>query len=80
MARSLRRDHHHVEIAARLDQVEMDVEPVGEHQRRAFLHIAVQLAVIDSACNSSGVSIIITSAHLAASATSITLSFSPSPS
>ena len=31
-----------------------------------------------SACSSSGVSIIITSAHLAASATSITLSFSPS--
>src|ERR1700745_2301783 len=31
-----------------------------------------------SACNSSGVSIIITSAHLAASATSLTGSFSPS--
>ena len=31
-----------------------------------------------SACNSSGVSIIITSAHLAASATSMTLNFSPS--
>ena len=31
-----------------------------------------------SACNSSGVSIIMTSAHLAASATSITVSFSPS--
>ena len=31
-----------------------------------------------SPCNSSGVSIIITSAHLAASATSMTLNFSPS--
>ena len=31
-----------------------------------------------SACSSSGVSIIITSAHFAASATSITFSFSPS--
>ena len=47
MARTFRRDHHHVEIGARLDQVEMDVEPVREHQRRAFLHVGVQLVVID---------------------------------
>ena len=47
MARTLGRDHHHVEIGARLDQVEMDVEPVGEHQRRAFLHVGVELIVID---------------------------------
>ena len=47
VARPLRRDHHHVEIGARLDQVEMNVEAVREHQRRAVLHIGVQLVVID---------------------------------
>jgi hypothetical protein len=47
VAGPLRRDHHDVEIGARLDQVEVDVEPVGEHQRRAVFHVGVQLAVID---------------------------------
>ena len=41
------RDHQHVEIGARLDQVEMDVEAVGEHQRRAFLHVGRKFAAID---------------------------------
>ena len=33
---SLRRDHHHVEILARHDLSVVDVEPVGESERRAL--------------------------------------------
>ena len=47
VARALGRDHHHVEVGARLDQVEMDVEAVREHQRRAVLHVAVQVIAVD---------------------------------
>ena len=47
MAGALRRDHQHVEIGARLDQVEMDVEAVGEHQRRAVLHVGDEVVAID---------------------------------
>ena len=47
VAGPLGRDHHHVEIGARLDQIEMDVEAVREHQRRALLHVGVQMVVID---------------------------------
>ena len=39
----------HVEIGARLDQIEMDVEAVGEHQRRALFHVGVQMIAIDVA-------------------------------
>ena len=49
MARALRRDHQHVEIGARLDQIEMHVEAVREHQRRAVLHVGVQMLAIDVA-------------------------------
>ena len=47
MAGALRRDHQHVEVGARLDQVEMDVEAVGEQQRRALLHVGVQMLAVD---------------------------------
>jgi hypothetical protein len=49
VAGALRRDHQHVEIGARLDQVEMHVEAVREHQRRALLHVVVQMLAIDVA-------------------------------
>ena len=47
MAGALGRDHQHVEIGARLDQVEMDVEAMGEHQRGALLHVGRQLVAVD---------------------------------
>ncbi len=37
VAGTLRRDHQHVEIGARIEQVEVDVEAVREHQRRTLL-------------------------------------------
>jgi hypothetical protein len=49
VAGTFRRDHQHVEVAARLDQVEMHVEPVREHQRRAVLHILGEMVAIDVA-------------------------------
>src|SRR5262249_47809725 len=47
VAGSLGRDHHHVEIGARLDQVEMDVEAVREHERRTLLHVVGEVLAID---------------------------------
>ena len=47
VAGALRRDHQHVEVGARLDQVEMHVEAVGEHQRRALLHVGREMVAID---------------------------------
>ena len=47
VAGALGRDHQHVEIGARLDQVEMDVEAVREHQRRALLHVGRELVAVD---------------------------------
>ena len=35
MAGPLRGDHQNVEIGARFDQVEVNIEPVREHERRA---------------------------------------------
>jgi len=49
VARTLRRDHQHVEVGARLDQVEVHVEAVGEHQRRAVLHVLGQMVAVDVA-------------------------------
>jgi hypothetical protein len=50
VARALGRDHEDVEVGPRLDQVEVDVEAVGEGQRRALAQVggevlAVQLAL-----------------------------------
>ena len=47
VAGALGRDHHHVEVGARLDQVEMHVEAVREHQRGALLHVGGEMVVID---------------------------------
>ena len=47
VAGALGRDHQHVEIGARLDQVEMDVEAVGEQQRGALLHVGREVGAID---------------------------------
>jgi hypothetical protein len=49
VARALGRDHDHVDVGARLDQAEMDVEAVGEGERRALLHVALQVIVVDAA-------------------------------
>ena len=43
MAGAFRGDHEHVEILAGLDEVEMDVEAVGEEKRRALLQVVVQI-------------------------------------
>ena len=37
------RDHEHVEVGPRLDQAEMDVEAVGEGERRALAQPVVQV-------------------------------------
>ena len=47
VARPLGRDHQHVEVGARLDQVEMHVEAVREHQRRTVLHVGGEVIAID---------------------------------
>jgi hypothetical protein len=47
VARPLRRDHHDVEIGARFDQVEMHVEAVRKHQRRAVFHVGDEMIAID---------------------------------
>ena len=47
VAGALRRDHQHVEIGARLDQVEVNIEPVREHQRCALFHIGRELVAVD---------------------------------
>jgi len=39
VTRPLGRDHDHVEIGARHDPAEVDVEAMGESQRRAFLSL-----------------------------------------
>ena len=52
-------------------------ETVREEERRTFAHIGVEMVAIDLRLQF-GVSIVTTSAHFAASATSITLNFSRS--
>ena len=49
VAGPLRRDHQHIEIAARFDQIEMDVEAMREHQGRALLEIVFEVIAIDVA-------------------------------
>ena len=43
------RDHQDVDVGARLDEVEMDVEAVREHQRRAVLHVGMEVVAVDLA-------------------------------
>ena len=49
MAGALGRDHEHVEIGARLDQLEMDVEAVGEGEGGAFLQVGPEMVAIERA-------------------------------
>ena len=44
MARALGRDHDHVQIGAGLDLLEMDIEAMGERQRRALLDVRLDLS------------------------------------
>src|SRR5258706_657551 len=47
MARALGRHHQHVQVWARLDQLEMDIEAMGEQQGRPLLHVVFQLVLVD---------------------------------
>jgi hypothetical protein len=47
MARTLWGDHQHVDVRARLDQVEVDVQAVREHQRGAVLHVRREFVAVD---------------------------------
>src|SRR5262245_2168773 len=47
VAGALGGNHHHVEIGARLDQVEVHVEAVREHQGGAILHVGGQVVAVD---------------------------------
>ena len=49
MAGTFGGDHQHVEIGARVEQVEMHVEAVGEYQRRTLLHVVMQMLAVDIA-------------------------------
>jgi hypothetical protein len=48
VAGALGRDHDHVDVRGRLDQAEMHVEAVREGERRARLHIALEVLVPDA--------------------------------
>jgi hypothetical protein len=45
---TLGRDHDHVEIGPRLDLAEMDIEPVGEGERRALADIGCNLLAVET--------------------------------
>ena len=47
MAGALGRHHADVEIGAGLDQVEVHVEAVREHQRGALLHVVGEMLAVD---------------------------------
>ena len=49
MAGALGRHHQHVEILARLDQIEMNVEAMREQKRRALLQVRREMLRIDVA-------------------------------
>ena len=49
MAGALGRDHQHVEIGARLDQIEMDIEAMREQQGRALLIFGREIVGVDVA-------------------------------
>ena len=67
---ALGRDHQHVDGLLGLDEIEMDVEAMGEGDRRIVANMGGDLSRQISAWSSSGVAIIMRSAHLAASAQS----------
>ncbi len=43
--RTLRRDQYHIKILARFDLLEVNIEAVGEQQRRAFLKARAQFGI-----------------------------------
>ncbi len=47
VAGALGRDHDHVDIGGRLDQAEVDVEAVSKGERRAGLHVALDVILPD---------------------------------
>jgi hypothetical protein len=47
MAGALGGDHEHVEIGARVQQVEMHVQPVREGKGGARLHVGREIAIVD---------------------------------
>jgi hypothetical protein len=47
VAGALGRDHEDVQVAARLDQVEVDVEAVSKGDRRAVLHVGRQVIPVE---------------------------------
>jgi len=47
MARALGCDHHDVEVGARFDQAEVDVEAMRERERRAMLQVCMQIVGVD---------------------------------
>jgi hypothetical protein len=49
VAGALGRDHQHVDSVLGLDQVEVDIQAMGEHQRRAVLDVRSDLALVDVA-------------------------------
>ena len=49
MARPFRRDHQDVEIAARFNEVKMNIQTMRKHQRGALLQIRAEMIAIDVA-------------------------------
>src|SRR5215831_13337893 len=49
VARPLGGDHQHIDVGARLDEVEMHVEAVGEQERSAVLQVGAQVVAVDVA-------------------------------
>ena len=47
MPRALGGDHQHVEVRARLDQLEVDVEAVREQEGRTLLHVRAELVAVE---------------------------------
>src|SRR3546814_13139502 len=47
VARTLGRDHEHVDIGARFDEAEMHVEAMSEGESRAGLQIVLEIVIID---------------------------------
>ncbi len=47
VAGALGGDHQYVQVGARLDQLEMDIEAVGEQERGALLHVVLQFVLVD---------------------------------
>ncbi len=47
MAGAFRGHHQHIDVGTGVDQVEMDIEAVGEQQRRAVLHVGREVGLVD---------------------------------